>query len=97
SRRSTESDLILEIGRSGTTAMNAITSRLTHRPLSLSVCKRDSGLRKSSHSATNTETNPRALNADNKDGEIRREKVRRPAATSESQTSVLGLLLVVAL
>src|ERR1700731_4557672 len=91
---STEPDLALEIGRSGTTAMNATTSRLTHRPLSLSVCKRDSGLRKSSHSATNTETNPRALNGDNKDGEIRREKVRRPAATSELQTSVLSFLVV---
>src|SRR6202011_4759397 len=64
--------------------------------LSLSVCKRDSGLRKSSHSATNTETNPRALIPYNKDGEMRCEKVR-PAATSESQTSVLSLLWVVAL
>ena len=75
--------------------MHAITSRLTHRPLSLSVFKRNSCLRKSSRSATNTETNPRALNADNKDGEMRCEKVRRPA-TSDSQTSVLTLLLVVA-
>jgi hypothetical protein len=89
----------ISLSRSGsaTTAMNAITSRLTHRPLSLSVCKRDSPLRKSSHSATNTETNPCALNAHDKDGVIRCEKVRRPAATSESQTSVLRLLLVVAL
>jgi hypothetical protein len=77
--------------------MSATTSRLTHRPLSLSVCKRDSGLRKSSHSATNTETNPRAVNADNQDGEIRCKKVRRPAATCELQTSVLSLLLVAAL
>src|ERR1700738_3214714 len=71
SRRSTEPDLTLEIGRSETRAMNAITSRLTHRSLSLSVCKRDSCLRKGAHSATNTETNPRALNADNQDGEMR--------------------------
>ena len=77
--------------------MNAIRCRLTHGPLSLSVCKRDSGLRRGSHSATNTETNPRALNADNKDGELRCEKVRRPAATSESQTSVLSLLLIAGL
>src|SRR6202023_4220205 len=93
-RRSTEPDLTLEIGRSGSTAMNARTSRLTHRPLSLSVCKRDSCLRKSSHSATNTETNPRALNADNKDGEMRCEKVRIPA-TSDSQTREFPLLLFV--
>src|SRR4029077_13424978 len=77
--------------------MNAKTRRLTHRPLSLSVFKRDSCLRKSSHSATNTETKARVLNADNKDGEMRCEKVRRTASTSESANSVLSLLLVIAL